>query len=62
MPGYTTDAIGEEDLIVTSDAIGEEEQHTTDAVGEEDPSTTIALGEEGAYEQSGSTPNPFGAF
>lgn len=48
---HTTDALGEEEPIFTTDAIGEEGGYTTDAIGEESP-----------YDLPASTPNPFGAF
>lgn len=54
----TTLALGEEEPIFTTDAIGEEEV-TTYAIGEEEPVyTTLALGEE----DDGSTLSTGGTF
>jgi hypothetical protein len=59
----TSQAIGEEDPIYTTLALGEEEPATTDAIGEEDPIyTTLALGEEEPEATADTTTSPFGAF
>lgn len=54
----TTQAIGEEEPVFTTQALGEEDTYTTDAIGEEDPIyTTMAMGEE-----DGGDPYTSGAF
>lgn len=58
----TSQAIGEEEPIYTTLALGEEDPNTTDAIGEEDPYTTMALGEEEPDVASADTTSPFGAF
>ena len=60
-PKPTTEMYGEEDPIVTTQALGEEDTFTTQAIGEEDPIlTTQAIGEED--DGTAASSETFGAF